>query len=183
MMRPTILAIDPGSAQSAFVLYVPVGPPAGWEVRDHGKIANDELLRVLRGRPLSPRQGYEVSVVAIEQIEPRYGLQAGWEVLDTARWVGRFEEAAQPFHVVRLTRSEILTHLGVVTRGKDRVSADAGTRAALIDRFGGTKEVAIGVKASPGPLYGIRADEWAAIAVAVTYQDRDEEAFNGAIAR
>jgi len=171
--RPVVLAIDPGSERSAWLLFVPVGPPEGYEVRGHGIHANEELLRRLRDPQLG-RPYYRVDVVAIEQIEPRYGLQAGWEVLDTARWVGRFEEASTPIKVVRLKRSEILRHLAVVTHGKERVSADAGVRAALIDRFGGAggKEAAIGRKAHPGPLYGISKDVWSALAVAVTSVDR-----------
>ncbi len=33
--------------------------------------------------------------------------------------------------------------------------------------FGGTKEAAIGKKASPGPLYGVSSHAWQALAVAV----------------
>ena len=158
-----ILAIDPGSERSAFLLY-DAGRPTM-----HGILANEELVErlLVTGRVWF---GYP-DAVAIEQIEPRYGLQAGWEVLDTARWVGRFEEACRPLRVNRLKRSEILRHLGVVTHGKDRVSADAGVRQALIDRFGGS--VAIGRKGSEGPLHGISKDVWAALAVAVTHVDQE----------
>jgi hypothetical protein len=44
-------------------------------------------------------------------------------------------------------------------------------RASLIDRFGPYKEKAIGKKATPGPLFGIHADEWSALAIAVTWYD------------
>lgn len=171
MTSASILAIDPGSADSAWVLY------DEGRVLAHGKEPNDQV-RVRCGQAFQ----LNVGVVAIEQIEPRYGLQAGWEVLDTARWVGRFEEASS-VAVRRLKRSDILRALGVVTGGKreSRVSADAGVRAALIDRFGGGKEEAIGRKAAPGPLYGITADEWAALAVAVIAEE--QEADHGAIAR
>lgn len=154
-----ILAIDPGSSESAWVLLAN-GKPAA-----HAKEANESVLELL--------EPGVADVVVIEQIEPRYGLQAGWEVLDTARWVGRFEEASFPMPVVRLRRSEILRHLGVVTSpraGEKRVTADAGIRAALIDRYGGPD--AIGRKANPGPLYGLASDRWAALSVAVTYADQ-----------
>ncbi|MBV8782506.1 MAG: hypothetical protein JO353_14005, partial [Phycisphaerae bacterium] len=49
---------------------------------------------------------------------------------------------------------------------------DGNIRQALIDRFGPTKERAIGKKKSPGPLYGMSGDCWSALAVAVTYADQ-----------
>jgi hypothetical protein len=162
-----IFAIDPGSERSAWLMY----DPRTSLVRGFEKVVNDVLLEHLR----SGVHVADVDVVAIEQIEPRYGLNPGWETLDTARWVGRFEEAAHPTRVARLTRSDILRHLGVVTRGPNRTTADAGVRAALIDRFGGTggKTAAIGLKATPGPLYGISQDVWAALSVAVTFADQE----------
>lgn len=154
-----ILAIDPGSTQSGWVVLADGRPVK------HGKSPNEQLLRALR-------RGAGVDVVVVETIEPRYGLQMGWSTLDTARWSGRFQEAAQPLPVVLLKRSEILRHLGVVTsprKGEKRVSADSGVRLALTDRFGGPS--AIGRKAAPGPLYGISKDAWSALALAVTFAD------------
>ena len=48
---------------------------------------------------------------------------------------------------------------------------DSNVRQALIDRFprsGGGKTPQIGTKGDPGPLYGIKKDEWAALGVAIT---------------
>ena len=53
---------------------------------------------------------------------------------------------------------------------------DANVRAALIDRFGPSKRKAIGLKATPGPLYGVHSHMWSALAVAVTYGDRRDAA-------
>lgn len=168
-----ILAIDPGSERSAWLVFEdgrPVQPC-------FGILPNDELLDWLRdGAPTGTNLAdlRTPSAVAIETIEPRYGLQMGWTTLDTARWIGRFEEAAQPLPVALLRRSEILRHLGVVTsprKGEKRVSADSGVRQALTDRFG--KAAAIGLKASPGPLYGISKDVWSALAVAVVWADQE----------
>ena len=44
---------------------------------------------------------------------------------------------------------------------------DADIRQALIDRFGPGKQKAIGLKGSPGPLYGVSKHCWAALALAV----------------
>jgi hypothetical protein len=46
---------------------------------------------------------------------------------------------------------------------------DANIRQALIDRFGGSKEAAIGTIKRQGPLYGVKGHEFAALAVAVTW--------------
>ena len=48
---------------------------------------------------------------------------------------------------------------------------DAVIRQRLIDLFGPGKDVEIGTKKKPGPLYGLHGDEWAALAVAVTYAE------------
>jgi hypothetical protein len=49
---------------------------------------------------------------------------------------------------------------------------DATIRQALLDRYGPGREKAVGTKANPGPLYGIKADLWQALALAVTYSDQ-----------
>jgi hypothetical protein len=49
-------------------------------------------------------------------------------------------------------------------------ATDANIRAALLDRFGPGREIAVGTKRAPGPLYGIKGDEWSALAVALTLQ-------------
>lgn len=164
-----ILAIDPGSERSAWLFLEDDHP------RPFGIYPNDELLDCLR-RPADSFGAFKsgLDLVVIESIEPRYGLQMGWSTLDTARWIGRFQEAAHPLPVVLLQRSAILRHLGVVTsprKGEKRVSADSGVRQALTDRFGGP--AAIGLKASPGPLYGISKDVWSALAIAITYADTE----------
>jgi hypothetical protein len=64
-----------------------------------------------------------------------------------------------------LPRKDVKLHLCGSPRAKD-----ANIRQALLDRYGG-KEKAIGSKHQRGPLYGIRSHLWAALAVAVTYQE------------
>ena len=169
-MTPFILAIDPGSSHSA---YVGINRLHGLPVVS-GRVPNEELLDALRDGSLVARLGGTLgTAVVIENIEPRFGLNVGWETLDTARWTGRFQEAVLPTGAILLRRSDVLAHLQVVTRGPNKTTADAGVRAALIDRYGGHegKSAAIGLKASPGPLYGLTADRWAALAVAVTWHD------------
>jgi len=144
----TILAIDPGSAQSAWLQFDGTQPGA------FGISANDVLVRALRTGGLP-------DVVVIEKIES-YGMAVGAEVFDTVWWAGRFAEAASRVLVVMLPRRAVKLALCGDSRAKD-----ANIRQALIDRFGGP--AAIGRKAAPGPLYGISRDVWSALAIAVTY--------------
>ena len=145
----TIFAIDPGTTQSAWLRFDGARPQA------FGITANDVLVRALRTGGLP-------DVVVIEEIRS-YGMSVGQEVFDTVRWTGRFEEAACRVPVEFVGRKEIVVELC----GSARAS-DSNVRTALIDRFGG-KDVAIGRKATPGPLYGITSDLWSALAIAVTY--------------
>lgn len=164
-----ILAIDPGSEESAWVVY------------DNGRLVNfaiDDNERLL-GRIRLPRGTVEGDIlslrhdaVVIERIAS-YGMAVGESVFETVRWAGRFEEAAHPLPVHRVTRREVKLHLCGQSRAKD-----ANVRQALIDRYGGVggKEAAVGRKAAPGPLYGVSKDVWAALAVAVTWADTQEAA-------
>ena len=148
-----ILAIDPGSEQSAWLLFdESTGRP-----EDFGLDPNDKLLADLR-------RGRWVAEVVIEQIES-YGMAVGREVFATVHWAGRFTEAAHPLPVDQLPRRAVKIAICGDTRAKD-----ANIRAALIDRFGG-KAAPIGRKAQPGPLYGIATDVWSALAIALTYAE------------
>lgn len=149
-----VIAVDPGYRQSAFVVY------DGAKVIAHGIKDNEVFLGdlgIVR---------YEATLVLEEMqlFTSNYGV--GKEIFDSVFWSGRFAQAWSPRPFDRILRSKVRAHLQASKGG------DAAVRQALIDRFGPYKEVAIGKKASPGPLYGIRADEWSALAVAVTWWDR-----------
>lgn len=144
----SVLAIDPGSTQSAWLRFDDARP------QGFGITANDVLAKALRSGGLP-------DVVVIEKIES-YGMAVGAEVFDTVWWAGRFAEAASRVAVVMLPRRAVKLALCGDSRAKD-----ANIRQALIDRFGGS--AAIGRKAAPGPLYGISRDVWSALAIAVTY--------------
>ena len=150
----TILAIDPGSAQSAWLRY------DGTRPKGFGITANDVLVRALRTGGLP-------DVVVIEKVES-YGMAVGAEVFDTVLWAGRFAEAAHRAQVVLLPRRAVKLALCGDSRAKD-----ANIRQALLDRFGGS--AAVGRRAAPGPLYGISRDVWSALAIAVTYTLRAED--------
>jgi hypothetical protein len=148
----SILAIDPGPTMSAWVEYRRGLPVA------FGKEANPAVLLVI-GRSDSRR-------FAIESVAS-YGMAVGAEVFETCVWSGRFIQQWAIFgdhsRPIRVYRKDVTLHLCGSARAKDK-----NVRQALIDRYGPGKDKAIGRKASPGPLYGISADVWAALAVAVT---------------
>lgn len=144
----SILAIDPGSAQSAWLRF------DGERPQGFGITVNDVLVRALRSGGLP-------DVVVIEKVES-YGMAVGAEVFDTVLWAGRFAEAAHRVPVVMLPRRAVKLALCGDSRARD-----ANIRQALIDRFGGS--AAVGRKANPGPLYGVSRDVWSALAIAVTY--------------
>ena len=157
-----ILAIDPGTTESAWVV-LSAGKPVA-----HAKEPNHALLKRLRAGEHHP--GFRdalTNLLAIEGIAS-YGMAVGKEVFETCMWSGRFREAWE----YRGGAVQIVYRKEVKIFHCDTARAnDANIRAALIDRFGG-KEAAIGSKASPGPLHGIKSDRWAALALALTAEGK-----------
>lgn len=92
----------------------------------------------------------------------------GREVFETVFWTGRFFEAAtrRGADVSRQARKAIKVHLCGTARAQD-----SNLRVALIDRFGGSVR-AKGTKKAPGPLFGIKSHEWAALSLAVSWWDQ-----------
>ena len=150
----TILAIDPGPEESAFVLFDGEGVLRAqcWPNAD-----------VLREIEILNERDHDLPL-AIEWIT-HMGMPAGRELFETCYWVGRFAQAHSRMPVTRISRVEVKLNLCGSARAKD-----PNIRQALLDRFGG-KEAAIGRKASPGPLYGVSGHAWSALAVAVTWFD------------
>jgi hypothetical protein len=154
-----ITAIDPGTRESAFVVLDETGG-----VQKHGKITNETLLRLLPEH----LKGVRGAHLVIEQIAMG-GMIAGREVFETAFWSGRFCEAwGGPF--TRYTRYAIKKHVC----GKSTGIRDKHIRAALVKRYGPDEKTAIGNKRAPGPLFGITADQWQALAVGVVYLDKQD---------
>jgi hypothetical protein len=153
----TLLAIDPGPLESAYVLLDDHGVPIRWE-----KMPNASLLAMLPTFTTA-------SALVIEMVAS-YGMPVGAEVFETCVWIGRFiERWGDDYRLIY--RTDVKLHLTNQRRAKD-----ANVRQALIDRYGPGKARAVGLKASPGPLYGLTGDCWAALAVAVTAADTTEAA-------
>lgn len=149
-----ILAIDPGNVRSAAVLM------DGLTVEDKWLIPNHELLQIVAFQ--------DADHLAIECMQ-NYGMSAGRTIFDTATWAGRFIQAfcdGDDELFTQISRPEAKKHVTGRTTTKDK-----DVMAKLIERYGPTRKQAVGLKNSPGPLYGISNDLWAALAVGVTYQD------------
>lgn len=147
-----VLAIDPGTTHSAYVIL------EDGRIREHDKLANEQLVRWI---------GNQMRCELVIERIASYGMPIGVETMETIFWSGRFAQAwGRPFH--RVTRKEVVVHLCGSARAKD-----SNVRQALIDRLGPP-----GRKAKPGPTYGITADTWAALAVAVTWWDRAKSVKN-----
>jgi hypothetical protein len=146
-----ILAIDPGSEESAFVEYIEQrGVPHSF-----GKWRNEDLLNLDIFRFGAQAGGH----LAVEMIAS-YGMPVGREVFETCVFIGRLIQAwGGPYSLVY--RKDVKLHLCGSQRAKD-----SNIRRALIDRFGGDKETKRG-----GRLYRVSADVWSALAIAVTYSD------------
>lgn len=147
----TVLAIDPGPTESAYVLL------KGGAVVEFAKLGNEEML-------YRCGQTWDANIVLVVEQVAAMGMAVGAEVFETVWWSGRF---AQAWHSQsdRLKRHEVKMFLCGNMRAKD-----ANIRQSLLDRYGG-KEAAIGRKAKPGPLYGLSGDCWSALAIAITYSE------------
>lgn len=160
-----LLAIDPGSTESAYVWLNDDGALTGF-----GKVPNDELLEIcrsLRDMGTLPHP----PIVVIEKIAS-YGMAVGAETFETVYWSGRFSEAAirGGFPVHRIPRLEVKLQIC-----RDSKAKDDNIRQALIDRWGGKAATKKG-----GALYGVSYDVWAALAVGVTYIENWLEVNEGA---
>jgi len=141
----TVLALDPGTAKTAFILWDGTG------VRNSGIVDNGALLELLKSGDLAPYDFAAIEMVAC------YGMAVGKEVFETVFWIGRFYEVlSRRTHVTRVFRKDVKLHLCNSPRAKD-----GNIRQALIDRHG-----VVGTKKNKGPLFGVSSHIWAALAVA-----------------
>jgi hypothetical protein len=155
-----IWAIDPGTVQSGFCIY------ERGIVFSSGVKDNEELvLEILGGSYNKARTSH----MAIEMVAS-YGMAVGKETFRTVWWAGRFAQAwlgqADADRLLEVYRAEVKTEIC-----KSQKANDSNIRQAIIDRYGG-KDAAIGKKATPGPLYGVKSHAWAALAVAITAEAR-----------
>jgi len=141
-----LLAIDPGSEQSAFVLY----DTETKDIIDKRILDNSLLICYMRD------VGFDELVI---EMIACYGMPVGKTVFETCVWIGRFIETsnrtppAKPYHLIY--RKDEKMFLCNSMKAKD-----SNIRQALIDLLGKEK------------TKGCSKDMWAALAVAVTYEGK-----------
>lgn len=147
-----ILAIDPGTTQSAMIQF------DGTEISIKQKAVNAYVKDTLYYS--------DADILVIEMIAS-YGMPVGKEVFETCVFIGQLIEnwkltsSPQGKPYVLVYRKDIKMHICGTMKAKD-----GNIRQALIDRFGEP-----GTKKNPGVTYGISADIWQALALAVYAYD------------
>jgi hypothetical protein len=124
MQHNTILAIDPGTVQSAFVLWDSLQK----SILEKGIVQNEAMLHRVMQK--------DYDIMACEMIAS-YGMPVGREVFETVLWIGRFVQATHDKHSL-IYRKDVKMHLCNSTRAKD-----GNIRQALLDLLG--KEATKGV--------------------------------------
>ncbi len=165
----SVLAIDPGSQVSGYVEF------SDGKIIRHGITCNEGLLKMI--------EIFDARNCAIE-FTPPYAMASRKmpgkpvhhyvpsQVFEAAFFAGR---VAQEWMSHRGELPKLMKRgdvLKFITGKRTRVN-DKDVRAALIERFGG--EEAIGRKAPIGKR--ITSHCWAALAVAVTYEELEEKIF------
>ncbi len=157
-----VFAVDPGPEQSGLVVF------DGAAVERHVTLANEDLLRQIGDRCRSSQD-----VLVVEQIAS-FGMAVGAEVFETVFWSGRFVQSWTGYRPPFMPWARVKRHEMKITLCHDSRAKDANIRQALLDRFGPGKAQAVGTKAAPGPLYGMKGDEWQALGVAVTFWEQQQ---------
>src|SRR5688500_16697998 len=121
----TILAVDPGTEQSAWMLFD--GTPRQWDI-----VPNAEILSLIG----------ECDCPLVYEMIASQGMAVGAETFETVWWIGRFVQHAEWVNVphYRVYRRDCKSHLCGNQKAKD-----GNIRQALIDLYGGDS-VAIGGK-------------------------------------
>lgn len=159
-----VLGIDPGPKQSAYVIY----DSEKQKILQFGKIDNERVIEDVMYSYKYPPQALAIEMIA------SYGMAVGAEVFETCVMIGEFIRQAKTLHkntpstygtIHRVLRRDVRIHVCNSIKAND-----SNIRAALIDRYGG-KALAVGKKASPGPLFGVSKDVWAALALTITFAE------------
>lgn len=175
-----IMAIDPGTTESAYVIL-----DDQYQILSADKVENDVILSIIADAP-------GLDAVIIEDIEPRYsstdrsaaGAVMGQSTIETIKAFGRFgwQASLRGLMVGSIFRRDERSCLIPTKRNglpplpeTAPKHADGQIRASLIRRFARhDKERGRGTKANPDTFYGFHGDMWQAMAVGVTWLDQEK---------
>jgi hypothetical protein len=161
-----ILAIDPGTTDSAYVL---MNDDYTIKNRNFDKFKNELVLKTIK----DIGGIYDDGMTVVIEMVASYGMGVGQEVFDTCVWIGRFTQAAidagcAVHYVFRMEEKMTLCH--------NSKARDSNIRQALIDRFAKIdKKNGKGTKTKPDVFYGFSKDIWSAYAVGVTWLDKQQK--------
>jgi hypothetical protein len=151
-----ILAIDPGTTESAAVVW----SVAGQNLLECTKVSNRHLLMNM----VYYLNVNSVDVVVIEKVES-YGMPVGREIFETVLWSGIFNQAARSAGhspIYHVPRRAVKLELCGTSKAKD-----ANIRQAIIDLYGPVPK-----KSQDNAHYGLfkpSKDTWQAWALAVAF--------------
>lgn len=158
--RAIIVGIDPGPLESAAVAVV-FYKDGKVEVLEHAIAPNTSVLKSIE-RVINTIV-LERVWVAVE-VPHSMGMPIGNEVLETAYWAGFFAGKLASLTESRYGVSGVKQYKRWMVKrnlcGTVRAN-DSAIRAKMIELYG-----PVGTSKEPGPLYGLKNDEWQALAVA-----------------
>lgn len=143
-----VLAIDPGTTESAYVL---------WDSKSQVFSSSFEPNEHLAQTVGLPGFNGDIDIAAIENVAS-YGMAVGKEVFQTCVWIGRFQQKLLDAgsKVELIYRQPVKLHHCHSSKAKD-----GNVRQALIDKYGSP-----GTKKNPGVTYGLKSHTWQAFALA-----------------
>ena len=150
------VGIDPGNRESAYTVFDGIGQ----RIISFAKVDNNTLKGLL------PRITANATHVFIEGIQS-YGMPVGKDVFETAYFIGRLMETLERMEcpASMVFRKDVKMYWCNSLRAKD-----SNMIAAIVDRFDPGRrfgKYGKGVKADPGPLYGMSKDCWSSTAIAI----------------
>lgn len=162
LIKPTILAIDPGPEISTYLVW------DGKQILEKATVPNLKLMDLLDFDNNYHRFKSELDInfQAIEMVES-WGMPMGNDTIETAYWVGIFGRTMGLTLFRRFSSSEIRLFLCGTKKAKpSNLKTAIINRVDPMRRFG---KYGKGTIKNPGPLFGVSDHDWAALALAVTY--------------
>lgn len=129
----TIFAIDPGTYLSAYVIL------SGAQILQAAYVNNEYLQEIFTDLYAAHDSGEDVRLYC-EDITPRFGSPIGQETIDTAKWIGRFQEQCRYYglELILISREEVIQQLKCKKTSPlhKRSGMDAQIRAKMEERWG-----------------------------------------------